>query len=174
MARRRFYKVRFCQISFDQRRFDQRGRSDLLFKCFVTATVSSYTRTVSSSKTGIRAFYMQYILDLVQGNLQSLTSILKQSIAEKVVCEADLLSVLKIESKPVPEGEDIYSLSAESQKLFEQISKSSDSDVLVIVKKIVRSTKYAAITWYTASGFDSNPHHLPINKFNLENTSNHK
>jgi hypothetical protein len=138
------------------------------------ARIYEMTSTVLSLTTGIRALYMQYILDLVQGNLQSLTSILKQSIADKAVCEADLLSVLKIESKPVPEGEDIYSLSAESQTLFEQISKSSDSDVLVIVKKIVRSTKYAAITWYTASGFDSNPHHLPIKKFNLENTSNHK
>jgi hypothetical protein len=37
----------------------------------------------------------------------------------------------------------------------------------IIVKKIMRSTKYAATTFYAVSGADNNPHHLPVQRLEV-------
>ncbi|MCX6118920.1 MAG: hypothetical protein NT027_15390, partial [Proteobacteria bacterium] len=64
--------------------------------------------------------------------------------------------------KPVPAGGDIYNLTVLTNDLLAKIQQSNDRDMLIIVKKIFRSTKYAAITWYAVTGYDNNPHHLPV------------
>jgi hypothetical protein len=37
----------------------------------------------------------------------------------------------------------------------------------IIVKKIMRSTKYAATTYYSVTGADNNPHHLPVQRLEI-------
>jgi hypothetical protein len=64
----------------------------------------------------------------------------------------------------VPAGGDIYTVSEVTTELVKKLQGGPDRDMTVIVKKILRSTKYAATTYYAVSGADNNPHHLPVTR----------
>ncbi len=107
---------------------------------------------------------MSYISGLIESNLKSLTDMLKRSLSDEVICTDDLLRALQSEAAPVPAGGDIYNVTPASLDLLQKLSESADRDMSVIVKKILRSTKYAATTFYAVSGADDNPHHLPVQR----------
>lgn len=107
---------------------------------------------------------MSYISDLIEGNLKSLTDMLKASITANAVNAEELRAALMAEAAPVPAGGDIYSVSDTTTELVKKLQGGPDRDMTVIVKKILRSTKYAATTYYAVSGADNNPHHLPITR----------
>lgn len=107
---------------------------------------------------------MSYISDLIEGNLKSLTDMLKASIAASTVNSDELRSALVAEAAPVPAGGDIYSVSEVTNELIKKLQSGPDRDMTIIVKKILRSTKYAATTYYAVSGADNNPHYLPIRR----------
>ncbi len=105
---------------------------------------------------------MSYIEDLIEGNAKSLIDMLKDSIGADQISKDLIRSALIAEAAPVPAGGDIYRVSPSSSQLLEAIQGSLDRDMYIIVKKILRSTKYAAVTWYSASGADNNPHRLAV------------
>lgn len=105
---------------------------------------------------------MSYINELVASNARSIAEMLKTSLANGIVTENEIHDALRAEAAPVPAGGDIYNLTAMTNTLMHKLQHSPDRDMLIIVKKILRSTKYAATTWYSVTGFDNNPHHLPI------------
>lgn len=107
---------------------------------------------------------MSYISDLIEGNLKSLTDMLKASIASNSVNPDELRAALLAEAAPVPAGGDIYSVSEVTNEIIKKLQSGPDRDMTIIVKKILRSTKYAATTYYAVSGADNNPHHLPITR----------
>jgi hypothetical protein len=113
---------------------------------------------------------MAYINGLIVSNLKSLSEMLKHSLAAQVVTVDEIRTALEAEASPIPAGGDIYSVTATSTRLLAKIATSPDSDMGTIVKKILRSTKYAAITYFTVSGADNNPHHLPVQR--LEHSTN--
>lgn len=110
---------------------------------------------------------MTYINGLIASNLKSLSEMLKNSIADNAVSVEEIRTALEAEASPIPAGGDIYNVTAMSTDLLLKLAKSPDSDMGTIVKKILRSTKYAAITYFTVSGADSNPHHLPVQRLEL-------
>lgn len=105
---------------------------------------------------------VSYISELIEGNLRSLTDMLKSSIAANAVTTEELRSALEAEAAPVPAGGDIYSVTSVTTALIGKLQQSPDRDMTIIFKKILRSTKYAATTYYAVSGADNNPHHLPV------------
>lgn len=105
---------------------------------------------------------MSYIDELVESNGRSITEMLKNSIAGGIVSQEEIRDALLAEAAPVPAGGDIYNLTATTNSLIHKLQSAPDRDMLIIVKKILRSTKYAATTWYSVAGIDNNPHHLPI------------
>lgn len=105
---------------------------------------------------------MSYISDLIEGNLKSLNDMLKASITANLVNLEDLRAALTAEAAPVPAGGDIYGVSDVTIELVKKLQGGPDRDMTIIVKKIMRSTKYAATTYYAVSGADNNPHHLPV------------
>jgi hypothetical protein len=107
---------------------------------------------------------MSYISDLIEGNLKSLTDMLKASITANTINSEELRAALMAEAAPVPAGGDIYSVSESTNEIVKKLQGGPDRDVTIIVKKILRSTKYAATTYYAVSGADNNPHHLPITR----------
>lgn len=107
---------------------------------------------------------MSYISDLIEGNLKSLTDMLKASIASNSLNPDELRAALLAEAAPVPAGGDIYSVSEVTNEIIKKLQSGPDRDMTIIVKKILRSTKYAATTYYAVSGADNNPHHLPITR----------
>lgn len=107
---------------------------------------------------------MSYIDELVESNAKSIGEMLKSTLADGVVSQEDIRSALQAEAEPVPAGGDIYNLTAKTNALIQKLQTSPDRDMLIIVKKILRSTKYAATTWYSVAGLDGNPHHLPITR----------
>lgn len=110
---------------------------------------------------------MAYINGLIASNLKSLAEMLKDSIADNSVSVEEIRAALEAEALPIPAGGDIYNVTAVSTDLLLKLTKSPDSDMGTIVKKILRSTKYAAITYFTVSGADNNPHHLPVQRLEL-------
>jgi hypothetical protein len=110
---------------------------------------------------------MSYINGLIESNLKSLTDMLKLSLESNAIALSDLRIALEAEAAPVPAGGDIYSVTETTTHLLAKLSQSADRDMSIIVKKIMRSTKYAATTYYAVSGLDNNPHHLPVQR--LEN-----
>lgn len=110
---------------------------------------------------------MSYIDELVESNARSIHDMLKTSIAEGAVSSEEIRDALIAESAPVPAGGDIYNLTSKTNTLMHKLQTAPDRDMLIIVKKILRSTKYAAITWYSVAGLDNNPHHLPIQKVDV-------
>lgn len=113
---------------------------------------------------------MAYINGLIVSNLKSLSEMLKDSLAAQAITIEEIRTALEAEASPIPAGGDIYNVTAVSTELLLKLTKSPDSDMGTIVKKILRSTKYAAITYFTVSGADSNPHHLPVQR--LEHSTN--
>ncbi len=113
---------------------------------------------------------MAYINGLIVSNLKSLSEMLKDSLAAKAITVEEIRAALEAEASPIPAGGDIYNVTSVSTELLLKLTKSPDSDMGTIVKKILRSTKYAAITYFTVSGADSNPHHLPVQR--LEHSTN--
>ncbi|MCX6126666.1 MAG: hypothetical protein NTV34_18185 [Proteobacteria bacterium] len=107
---------------------------------------------------------MSYIDQLVDSNTRSISEMLKNSITEGLVTSDEIRNSLLAEAAPVLAGGDIYNLTATTNALIHKLINSPDRDMLIIVKKILRSTKYAATTWYSVAGIDGNPHHLPITK----------
>ena len=107
---------------------------------------------------------MSYISDLIEGNLKSLNDMLKASITAETVSLEELRAALLAEAAPVPAGGDIYSVSELTTEVIKKLQSGPDRDMTIIVKKILRSTKYAATTYYAVSGADNNPHHLPITR----------
>lgn len=95
---------------------------------------------------------MTYINGLIASNLKSLSEMLKNSIADNAVSVEEIRTALEAEASPIPAGGDIYNVTAVSTDLLLKLAKSPDSDMGTIVKKILRSTKYAAITYFTVSG----------------------
>jgi hypothetical protein len=114
---------------------------------------------------------MSYINGLIESNLKSLTDMLKLSLASSHVTVDEIRSALVAESLQVPAGGDIYNVTSISTELLSKLSNSPDRDMNIIVKKILRSTKYAATTYYSVSGGDNNPHHLPVQRLELANQS---
>ena len=110
---------------------------------------------------------MSYISGLIESNLKSLTDMLKSAIAAEFINASDLRSALEAEASPVPAGGDIYNVTQNTTDLLAKISRSPDRDMGIIVKKIMRSTKYAATTYYAVSGSDNNPHHLPVQRLEI-------
>lgn len=107
---------------------------------------------------------MSYINGLIESNLKSLTDMLKSSIAAAAITTDDLRAALEAEAAPVPAGGDIYNVTETTTQLLAKLSQSPDRDMSIIVKKLLRSTKYAATTYYSVTGADNNPHHLPIQR----------
>lgn len=107
---------------------------------------------------------MSYIGGLIESNLKSLTDMLKNALAAECISIEDLRLALEAESAPVPAGGDIYNVTESTNLLLAKLSNSPDRDMLIIVKKLLRSTKYAATTYYAVSGADDNPHHLPVQR----------
>ena len=105
---------------------------------------------------------MSYIDELIASNQKSLQEMLKDSLENNALSVEDIHAALLAEAAPVPAGGDIYNLTSVSTELVHKIIKSPDRDMLTIVKKILRSTKYAATTYYSVTGIDGNPHHLPV------------
>lgn len=110
---------------------------------------------------------MSYINELVESNARSIAEMLKSTIALGLVTSAEIRDALLAEAAPVPAGGDLYNLTATTSTLIHKLQESPDRDMLIIVKKILRSTKYAATTWYSVTGQDDNPHHLPLQKVDL-------
>lgn len=107
---------------------------------------------------------MSYISDLIEGNFKSLTDMLKASLTDNTINPEELRAALTAEAAPVPAGGDIYSVSDSTTELVKKLQGGPDRDMTIIVKKILRSTKYAATTYYAVSGADNNPHHLPVTR----------
>ena len=107
---------------------------------------------------------MSYIDQLVESNTRSIAEMLKTSITEGLVTSEEVREALLAESAPVPAGGDIYNLTGKTNALIQKLQSSPDRDMLIIIKKILRSTKYASTTWYSVAGLDNNPHHLPVVK----------
>lgn len=105
---------------------------------------------------------MSYINELVDSNARSISEMLKASLAANIVTGQEIKDALLAEAAPVPAGGDIYNLTATTSQLIQKLQDAPDRDMLIIVKKILRSTKYAATTWYSVTGQDDNPHHLPL------------
>ena len=114
---------------------------------------------------------MSYISGLVESNLKSLTEMLKDALASEAISVSDLRLALEAEAAPVPAGGDIYNVTTSTTELLAKLSTSPDRDMSIIVKKILRSTKYAATTYYAVSGSDGNPHHLPVQRLESINQS---
>ena len=110
---------------------------------------------------------MSYISGLIEGNLKSLADMLKASIASNAITTEELRAALEAEAAPVPSGGDIYSVTEITNHVLKKLQDAPDRDMSIIVKKLLRSTKYAATTYYAVSGADNNPHHLPVQR--LEN-----
>lgn len=113
---------------------------------------------------------MSYINELVESNCRSIAEMLKMSISNGHVTGDEIRDALLAEAAPVPAGGDIYNLTSTTNALIHKLQEAPDRDMLIIVKKILRSTKYAATTWYSVTGHDDNPHHLPLQKVDLEAT----
>ena len=105
---------------------------------------------------------MSYINELVESNTRSIAEMLKSSIVAGFVTQEEIREALLAEAAPVPTGGDIYNLTSTTTQLIQKLQDAPDRDMLIIVKKILRSTKYAATTWYSVTGQDDNPHHLPL------------
>lgn len=105
---------------------------------------------------------MSYIDELVESNSRSIAEMLKSAIGAGFVTPEEIKNALLAEAAPVPAGGDIYNLTATTSHLIQKLQDAPDRDMLIIVKKILRSTKYAATTWYSVTGHDDNPHHLPL------------
>ena len=114
---------------------------------------------------------MSYIDQLVESNARSIAEMLKNSIGEGLVSGDEIRGALLAEAAPVPAGGDIYNVTTATNTLIHKLQTSPDRDMLIIVKKILRSTKYAATTWYSVAGIDDNPHHLPIAKLTPSDVS---
>jgi hypothetical protein len=110
---------------------------------------------------------MSYISGLIESNLKSLTEMLKSSLAKESISLSDLRAALEAEAAPVPAGGDIYNVTGITTDLLSKLSQSPDRDMGIIVKKIMRSTKYAATTYYSVTGADNNPHHLPVQRLEI-------
>jgi hypothetical protein len=110
----------------------------------------------------MKEFAMSYIEDLVTGNAKSIADMLKNALGGDFVQYEHIVTALKSEVAPVAAGGNIYDLTENSLNFISLVSKSPDRDMLIIVKKILRSTKYAATTYYSVAGLDDNPHRLPI------------
>ena len=108
---------------------------------------------------------MSYISGLIDSNLKSLADMLRSSIESGLITSEQIKSALEAEAAPVPAGGDIYSVTATSTDFLSKLSLTPDRDMTIIVKKILRSTKYAATTYYSVSGADNNPHHLPLKRW---------
>jgi hypothetical protein len=113
---------------------------------------------------------MTYINELVESNTRSIADMLKATLALGQVQSSEIRDALMAEAAPVPAGGDIYNLTPTTNALIHKLQDSPDRDMLIIVKKILRSTKYAATTWYSVTGQDDNPHHLPLQKVEISNT----
>ncbi len=113
---------------------------------------------------------MKYITELVESNSRAIADMLKNTIADGILGLDDVKDALLRETAPVPAGGDIYNLTQHSTDLLAKLQNSPDRDMLIIVKKIFRSTKYAATTWYAVTGADNNPHHLPVKPFSVSTT----
>ena len=113
---------------------------------------------------------MSYIAGLINSNLKSLSDMLNSSLASGAITRDEIKTALEAEAAAVPAGGDIYSVTATSTEFLGRLSLTPDRDMLIIVKKILRSTKYAATTYYSVSGADNNPHHLPIQRFDATET----
>jgi hypothetical protein len=114
---------------------------------------------------------MSYIAGLIDSNLKSLSDMLNSSLASGAITRDEIKTALEAEAAAVPAGGDIYSVTATSTEFLGRLSLTPDRDMLIIVKKILRSTKYAATTYYSVSGADNNPHHLPIQRFDATETA---
>jgi hypothetical protein len=110
---------------------------------------------------------MSYVQGLIDTNLKSLCEMLRSALDLNHISDSDIKAALEAESIPVPAGGDIYGLSDLSLSLLAKLAASPDRDMAIIVKKILRSTKYAAITFYAVSGADNNPHHLPVQRLEV-------
>jgi hypothetical protein len=108
---------------------------------------------------------MSYIDQLVETNSKSVQEMLKTAIEKEQVTRDEVKQAMVAESQPVPEGGELYHLTPVTLQVLQKIQESDDRDMLIIIKKIFRSTKYAATTWYSVAGLDNNPHHLPIEPF---------
>ena len=110
---------------------------------------------------------MSYVQGLIESNQKSLCEMLRSSLNANVITESEIRVALEAEAAPVPAGGDIYSLTTTALDLLAKLSTSPDRDMSIIVKKIMRSTKYAATTFYAVSGADNNPHHLPVQRLEV-------
>ncbi len=107
---------------------------------------------------------MSYISGLIESNLKSLTDMLKDALSSEAITIDDIRLALEAEAAPVPAGGDIYNVTSTTTELLAKLAQSPDRDMSIIVKKLLRSTKYAATTYYAVSGADNNPHHLPVQR----------
>ena len=114
---------------------------------------------------------MSYIAGLIDSNLRSLSDMLNSSLSSGAITRDEIKAALEAEAAAVPAGGDIYSVTATSTEFLARLTQTPDRDMMIIVKKILRSTKYAATTYYSVSGADNNPHHLPIQRINSAETA---
>ncbi len=111
---------------------------------------------------GTPTMSMKYLCELVESNTKSIAEMIANAVKQGAVTVTDINDALLKETAPVPAEGDIYNLSETSNILLHKLQQTEDRDMLIIVKKILRSTKYAAVTWYAVTGADNNPHHLPV------------
>ncbi len=91
---------------------------------------------------------MRYVDDLIESNFRSLSQILQLSIGQKDIVEEDIRAALLAESLPLSENPYVHQLSQSSESFISKIMNSVDRDMLIIVKKILKSVRYAVVTYY--------------------------
>ena len=94
---------------------------------------------------------MRYVDDLIESNFRSLSQILQLSIGQNHIVEADIRQALVAESLPLSENPHVHQLSASSESFISKIMTSGDRDMLIIVKKILKSVRYAVVTYYSVA-----------------------
>jgi len=70
-----------------------------------------------------------------------------RSIAEGYATEDDFRKALDAESEVLAPGANVHQLSMHSEALIAKVMKSPDRNMLIILKKILRSTRYAVLTY---------------------------
>lgn len=95
---------------------------------------------------------MRYVEELMEGNVRSLVSMFEKSIAGGHVTEEDFRRAIAAESKPLTPGANVHQLSLVSEALIARIMKSPDRNMIIILKKILKSTRYAVVTYYNVTG----------------------
>ena len=117
---------------------------------------------------------MSYIAGLIESNLKSLSDMLNSSLASGAITRDEIRAALEAEAAAIPSGGDIYNVTVTSTEFLGRLTLTPDRDMMIIVKKILRSTKYAATTYYSVSGADNNPHHLPIQRLDATQTASER